>query len=264
LFLALGVVLLLNAGFPASAQEPPLAPLAGEEAQESPTSPCLEPPPLIRFEDYDGPFAKIVGAFGRKLERKAVHPPRYKPGARLCSLEPKAKFLLFIHDSTDPISFLSSGFNAGMDQAGNKDPSFGQGALGYAKRFGADYTGQTASRFFGDFLYPTIFSEDPRYYRMAHGSKKRRLWHAMRHTVEAHRDDGGLMFNFTEWMGTASSVAVNNLYHPGNQPGFAAAARSGAYSVLQDMGLDVLREFWPEIARAFKLPFRGVREEPAK
>jgi hypothetical protein len=31
--------------------------------------------------------------------------------------------------------------------------------------------------------------------------------------------------------------------------------------VLQDMGFDVLREFWPELARKFNLPFRGVREE---
>jgi hypothetical protein len=83
----------------------------------------------------------------------------------------------------------------------------------------------------------------------------------MRHTVVAHRDNGKLMFNFTEWLGTASSVALNNLYHPGNQRGVAAAARSGSYSVLQDMGLDVLREFWPEIARKLKMPFRGLRRE---
>ena len=29
------------------------------------------------------------------------------------------------------------------------------------------------------------------------------------------------------------------------------------YSLLQDMGFDVLREFWPEISRKFRLPFRG-------
>jgi len=28
------------------------------------------------------------------------------------------------------------------------------------------------------------------------------------------------------------------------------------------MGLDVLREFWPEIARKVKMPFRGLRKEP--
>ena len=86
----------------------------------------------------------------------------------------------------------------------------------------ANFAGQTASRFFGDFLYPTIFSEDPRYYRMAHGSTKARLLHAMSHAVVARRDNGKSMFNFTEWLATASSVALNNQYHPGNQPGVAA------------------------------------------
>jgi len=61
--------------------------------------------------------------------------------------------------------------------------------------------------------------------------------------------------------GTASSLALNNLYHPGNQPGVAAAARNGAFVMLQDMGFDILREVWPEVARKFKMPFRGVREE---
>jgi hypothetical protein len=83
----------------------------------------------------------------------------------------------------------------------------------------------------------------------------------MSHVVVARRDNGNLMFNYTEWLATSSSLALNNLYHPGNQPGVAAAARNGAFSVLQDMGFDVLREFWPEVARKFNLPVRGVREE---
>ena len=145
---------------------------AGEQAVATPPTSCVQPPPLVSWEDYDGPLAKVVGTFGRKLERKSVHPPRYKPGVKLCSLEPGTKFLLFLHDSADPVSFLAAGFNAGLDQASNRDPSFGQGGLGYAKRFGADFTGQTASRFFGDFLYPTIFSQDPRYYRMGQGSTR--------------------------------------------------------------------------------------------
>lgn len=31
--------------------------------------------------------------------------------------------------------------------------------------------------------------------------------------------------------------------------------------MLEDMGFDILREVWPEVARKFKMPFRGVREE---
>lgn len=236
----------------------PVPPTRGAIA---PMTSCVQPPPLVSWDDYNGPYAKVVGTFGRKLERKAVHPPRYKPGVKLCSLEPGAKFLLFLHDSGDPISVFAAGFNAGLDQASNRDPSFGQGGSGYGRRFAANFAGQTASRFFGDFLYPTVFFEDPRYYRMAHGSKKARLLHAMSHVVVARRDNGDLMFNYTEWLATGSSVALNNLYHPGNQRGVGPAARNGALVILQDMGFDVLREFWPEIARKFKMPFRGVRED---
>lgn len=246
----------------ASAQEPAPGSLAPEQSRVSPGSSCLEPAPVVRFEDYNGPFAKLAGTFARKLERKAVEPPKYRPGFKLCSLEPRAKFLLFVHDTLDPISVLASGFNAGLDQASNQDPSFGHGGLGYARRYGADYATATSARFFGDFLYPTIFSEDPRYYRLGEGSKKSRLVHAMLHVVITHRDDGTPRFNFTEWLGTASALELNNVYHPGNERGFGPSARRGAFSILQDMGFDVLREFWPEIAHALKLPFRGERDEP--
>jgi len=176
------------------------SPPAVEEAEANVGVPCVQPAALVGWQDYNGRFEKLVGAFGRKLERKAVHPPRYKPGVKLCSLEPGAKFVLFVHDSTDPISVLAAGFNAGLDQASNRDPTFGPGTLGYTRRFGANSAGQTASRFFGDFLYPTIFFEDPRYYRMAHGSARARLLHAMSHIVIARRDNGNSMFNDTEWL----------------------------------------------------------------
>jgi hypothetical protein len=108
---------------------------------------CLEPPSLISLRDYQGPFQKLVGAFARKLELKAVHPPRYKPGTVLCSLETRDKFALFVRDTFDPVSFLIAGFNAALDQASNRDRQFRQGAEGYGKRFAADFAGQTTWRF---------------------------------------------------------------------------------------------------------------------
>ena len=37
----------------------------------------------------------------------------------------------------------------------------------------------------------------------------------------------------------------------------APAAQRVGYSILQHMGFDLLREFWPEVSRKFNLPFRG-------
>jgi hypothetical protein len=241
---------------PAPSTQPQVAPLQ-TEAGKNVATPCVQPAPMARLEDYDGPLKKVVGTFARPLERKSVHPPHYKPGLKLCTLTLKDKFVLFVQDSFDPGTFLDTGFAAGLDQAEDSDHSYGQGAEGYGRRFGAEFAGQVSSRFFKDFAYPWIFSEDPRYYRLAHGSGRKRLLHAFEHVVVAHHDNGKLMFNFSEWLGTSSAVVLSNTYHPDNQRGFSAAAERVGYSFLQDVGFDVLREFWPEISRKFKLPFRG-------
>jgi len=219
---------------------------------------------MVDIQDYNGPLAKTVGTFTRKLERKSVHPPHYKPGAVLCTLKVKDKFILFLQDSVDPITFLSAGFDAGIDQAQNNDPSYGQGAAGYGKRVGANYAGEVSTGFFKDFAYPTIFSEDPRYYRLAHGGAGKRLAHALEHSFVAYRENGHPMFNASEWFGTTSAIVLTNTYHPDNRRGFAPAAERLGYAVLSDMGFDVLREFWPEIARKFRLPFRGQNQDETR
>jgi len=214
----------------------------------------------VRIEDYNGPLQKVVGTFARPLERKSVHPPQYKPGAKLCTLTLKGKFVLFVQDSVDPVTFLGAAFDAGLDQAEDNDSSYGQGAEGYGRRFGANFADQASFKFFKDFAYPSIFSEDPRYYRLAHGSAGRRLLHAVEHALVAHRDTGKRMFNFSEWLGTTSAVVLSNVYHPGNERGFAPAAQLVAYNIIEDVVFDMLREFWPEISRKFRLPFRSEHE----
>lgn len=227
-----------------------------EEAEVNPTAPCLEPPPIVRWENYEGKFKKSVGLFARKLERKSVPRLHYK-GTVLCTLIARDKFRLFVRNTSDPASFFGVGLNAGLDQAQNNDPSYGQGAAGYGKRFGADYAGLASHSFFGDFLYPTIFREDPRYYRLARGRGARRLFHALGHVFVANRENGTHMVNASQWFGSVTVVALSNTYHPDNQRGVAPAAQRIAYGTAQYMSFDVLREFWPEVARKLKLPFRG-------
>ncbi len=244
-------------------QSAPLTDSAQEETTKNVAAPCLQPPPLLSWEDYHGPFQKVVGAFAGKLELKSALPLHYKPGTVLCSLEVKDKFTLFIRDTFDPISFFEAAFNAGLDQASNRDPTLGQGAEGYGKRFGADFAGQTTWRFFTDFAYPTIFSEDPRYYRLIHGSGRQRFFHAIEHTFVAQHDSGKHMFNFSQWLGTVTAVGFNDAYHPGNERGVTPALRVSGYALATGMGFDVLREFWPDIARKLHMPFRDSRERLA-
>lgn len=261
------LIIVISWGALASAQESlnlahpkePPAPVypIREQTQLSPVAPCLQPPPVVSWQDYQGPLQKVVGTFGGWLDRTAVStPPRYKPGAVLCSLTLGGKFLLLAQDTFDPITFLSAGFNAGLDQAQNHQPAFGQGAAGYGKRFAYNFSGEVSGEFFSVVVYSTVFKEDPRYYRLGYGSTRRRFFHALAHTVVAKREDGGNEFNFSRWLGATSSTALMHAYHTGGETGVGPAAEGIATSIAQQSGLDVLREFWPEIAHKFKLPFR--------
>ena len=236
---------------------PPSAPteLPGQVVL-NPSGQCAQPPPMVQLQDYDGPLHKVVGTFTRKLDRRSVRDPHYKPGVVLCSLEIKDKLFLFLRDAVDPETFLASAFDGGISQARNDDPSFGQGSVGYGKRVGVSYIDQIQYRFFKEFAYPTIFGEDPRYYRLGQGSARRRFLHAVAHAVVAYNDSGKPIFNYSEWLGEASGTMIGNLYHPGNKRGFVPAAINVGVDVGLDIGYDELREFWPEIARKMKLPFR--------
>ncbi len=239
---------------------PPASIAPPQVAQPNAMTPCVQPAPMVSWNDYDGRLRKVAGAFGRRLERKATHVPHYKPGTVLCELSLRDKFLLTLHETADPVTFLGIAYNAGVSQAERDDPSYGQGAEGYGKRFSADAAGAASSQFFKVLFYPTIFSQDPRYFRLGYGSTRRRFLYAMRHSVVAHRADSTKMFNFTEWLGTTSAVVLSNTYHPDYKRGVGPAAVRVGYGVGGDIGYDVLREFWPEIARKFRLPFRGQNE----
>jgi len=252
---------------PTPSPEPlPLAekPAIEEVTQKNPRANCLEPPPVVEWEDYHGPFAKTIGIFAQQLERGSVPAPKphFKPGAVLCTLPLSGKFKLFVWQSFSPAVLITAGFNAGIEQAQNVDPSYGQGAQGYAKRYAAQMADHANGVFFKYVVYPTIFREDPRYYRLAQGPVTHRFFHAVGHAVIAHHEDGTHTFNFSEWLGGASAVALSNTYHPDNKRGWGPGAQAVATGVAWDAGFDVLREFWPELARKFHLPYRGQPQPP--
>jgi hypothetical protein len=217
---------------------------------------CVQPGELFSADDYDGPFSKTVAYFSRKLEIKTVHAPHHHPDRKICGLGPSEKFDLFIKNNLEPVTFIGAGFNAGVAQAEDDDPTFGQGMAGYGKRYAAALADSASSDFFHTFFFPVLFRQDPRYYRRLEGSTGQRFGHAVSHVLIARSDSRHNMFNFSEWLGTVSAVALANTYHPGNRRGVGPAAQRIGISIGSDMGFDVLREFWPEIVRKFHLPFR--------
>lgn len=213
---------------------------------------------MVRWQDYNGPLAKLVGTVAEKIDRRSVSLPRYMPGLMLCSLGVRDKFVLFAQDSITPLTLLNDAFNSGVDQAENSEPRFGQGMKGYGRRLGANAASDASGRFLSEFLFPTILSEDPRYYRLGRGSGWHRLLHALGHSLIAHQDNGRQMPNISEWAGTTAGVLLSDIYHPGTSHGPGPIAWQVGSNVLEGAGADVLREFWPGVARKLHVPFRAA------
>jgi hypothetical protein len=176
-------------------------------------------------------------------------------------LAPREKFYLFARIATDPATLAIAGLEAGVNQAQDSYPGYGQGAQGYGKRFGAAFADEVSNGFFSNFLYPTLFKEDPRYFRLGHGSVKHRFGYALSQEFVCHTDRGGRSFSFENVLGAFSSGSLSNLYYPSSDRGVGLTmSRSGIALMFGSAG-GLLHEFWPDIRRKLH---RHHDIEPAK
>jgi hypothetical protein len=127
-------------------------------------------------------------------------------------LSPGQKFRLFFKSSTDPWPFLLAGVISGIGQADDSYPEWGQGAQGYAKRFGAAYSDAFIGNFFGNAVLPSLLHEDPRYFQRGTGSNTKRFLWAAASTVWCKRDKGGWGPNYANVGGNLIGAAIARAY----------------------------------------------------
>jgi hypothetical protein len=164
------------------------------------------------------------------------------------SLTPRGKFAIAWADATDRAIFTQTAFLAGIGQLSDSNPSFGQGVEGYAKRFGTTYADFAIENIMTEGLFPTLFHQDPRYFRRGQGSGRSRAFYAMSRLFVTRGDSGNSQFNFSEVVGAAASVTISNAYYP---DGRTVSNNVGKYT--EQLGFDaasnVLKEFWPDLKR---------------
>ena len=164
-------------------------------------------------------------------------------------LTPSGKFRLFYKAAFDPVEFVVVGAQAGISQAGDGFHAYGQGASGYGTRYGAAFGDQVSSNFFGNFVYPTLLKEDPRYFRLGEGSFKRRFGYALSQEFIAHKDQGGRTFHWSNTLGAISAGSISNAYYPAQDRGFSLTmSRAGIAMLYGSLG-GLGSEFWPDIYR---------------
>jgi hypothetical protein len=171
--------------------------------------------------------------------------------AVLPKLTPRGKLAIAWGDATDRAIFFQTAFISGIGQATNGNPSFGQGIAGYAKRFGTTYADFAIENMMTEGVFPTLLHQDPRYFRRREGTGRSRLGYAISRLFITRTDSGRNQFNYSEVVGSATSLAISNAYYP---DGRNVGNNMGRYGLQLgfDAASNILKEFWPDLKR--KLP----------
>jgi hypothetical protein len=163
-------------------------------------------------------------------------------------LSARQKLRIASQDSFDYPTVILAGAFAGLAQWTGEQPSFGQGLKGYAHRLVTNYADQATGNMLTEGVFPVLLHEDPRYFRRGTGTIVSRAGYALSRVLVTHKDSGGRRFNYSEWLGNASAVAISNAYYPDSR-----TASENANKLLTMVGTDavsqVLKEFWPDIRR---------------
>ena len=159
------------------------------------------------------------------------------------------KYQLFFKSATDPWPFVLTAFGAGIDQADNSFPEYGQGVQGYAKRFGAAYTDYFTGNLLGNAVLSSMLREDPRYFQKGTGSFGSRFLWAASSTVWCKRDNGTWGPNYANVVGNLMGASISNLYYPAQERTVGDTLGRGFTVTAQAIiGSEVI-EFWPDMVR---------------
>jgi hypothetical protein len=136
----------------------------------------------------------------------------YEPNA--APLTAGQKFHLGFKTLVDPVTLLGTGIDAGIQQAQNKYPEFGQGVEGYAKRFGARYTSHISGVMIHHVILQAVFHQDPRYFYKGTGSFRSRVWYSIWTAFVCKGDNGRWQPDYSDVIGGAAASQVSRLYYP--------------------------------------------------
>ena len=149
----------------------------------------------------------------------------YVPNA--APLSSKQKFQLAWKTVIDPVTFGLTAGIAGVEQAQNHFSGYGQGAQGYAKRFGASYADTVSGTFIGSAILPSLLKQDPRYFYKGTGGARSRTLYAIANAVICKGDDGHWEANYSSIAGSFAAGGISNLYYP-------SSSRNGAELTLEN------------------------------
>jgi hypothetical protein len=158
-------------------------------------------------------------------------------------LDAKQKFELAWRSSVDPVTFGITAAVAGLEQAVGTPSGWGRDAAGYGQRYGAFYAEDVTSTFLGDFLLPSIFHQDPRYFYKGTGSTRSRVLYAIANAVICKGDNKKWQFNYSYLIGSLAASGIANSYYPPKDRGVGLTFENSGIGVAGTAAANILQEF---------------------
>jgi hypothetical protein len=182
----------------------------------------------------------------------------YVPNAM--PLTSRQKFELAWKATIDPVNFAVTGAIAGIQQAQNDFSGYGQGAQGFAKRYGATYGDSVIGTYIGGAILPSLLKQDPRYFYKGTGSKRSRVLYAVANAVICKGDNGRWQANYSGILGSLAAGGISNLYYPAkNRDGAELTFENALIGIGASAAVNILQEFLMR-----KLTPNAANPEPAK
>jgi hypothetical protein len=167
----------------------------------------------------------------------------YVPDA--APLNARQKLELAWKSSIDPVSFGMAAAIAGIEQADGAFSGYGQGAQGFAKRFGASFADITIGTYVGSAILPVVLKQDPRYFYKGTGSRKSRTLYALASAFVCKGDNGRWQPNYSNMLGSLAAGGISNLYYPAsNRNGVGLTFENGLIGIGGTAVAGVIQEFF--------------------
>ncbi len=176
-----------------------------------------------------------------------------EPGQQAHPFTPADKLVFSFTEVARPITLLPALYSASYEQLFNTDPKYGHDAGAFGEKFGSAMLRSASVRVFSDGLMAAAFHQDPRYYRIAHGSIIHRGLLSACQALVRRSDDGVNQFNFSGITGRAAAAALTVTYYP--EPSVTARVVGNTFwtSIATDAGGNLLLEFIPSLVHKFPI-----------
>jgi len=256
----------------------PAAPLPVIKHQNSPQGPCR----VIPKTESSGRALTAVGssflasaagfppieqdvqpaAVGKPREPQAVQdlppcplPPfinffqRFINGPEVKPLTPREKARLAARNLLDPFNAITIVADAAIAIGYDSHTDYGPGLRGFWRYTGVSFSEDTTSEFFGTFLIPSIFHQDPHYHRMPHAPIPRRILNAIVQVGWTKSDSGKGIPNYSSLIAAPIDAEIANLYVPGIETDLPTTATRVVTGWALAPTDNFVTEFLPDVAR---------------